>query len=394
MLKPLAEGIYWVGAVDWDLRRIHGYNTQRGSSYNSYLIIDEKIALIDTVKASFAPRLMERVSAFIDPAGIDYIISLHGGMDHSSGLPYIMEKAPNAKLITGTPEGIKILEAHLGPLAIMPVKTGDILSLGSRSLHFLQTPMLHWPDNTMAYLPEEGILFSGDAFGQHYAACARRDNEVPGDTLFYEALKYYGNILLPFGSQTKTVLDATGDLDIKTIAPAHGIIWRTSEGIKKIRAQYAKWAVQSTVNKAAVVYDTMWNSTKAMAEAITDGFCEAGIPVKLLSLGQNQVSDIIAELLEAKYIAIGSPTLNNNLLPSMAGFLSYLRGLGIKNRTGLAFGSYGWSGQGAGQIQDTLRELNWNLPYKPISQVYIPKAEELAQLKARIKNMVTEAGES
>lgn len=387
MPEPLGKGIYWVGAIDWDLRSFHGYITQKGSSYNAYLIVDEKIALIDAVKAEYAPKLMARVGQLIDPAKIDYVISLHVEMDHSGGLPYVLEQAPNAQLITSTPAGIKGLEAHFGPMEIQPVKTGDVLSLGSRSLHFLQTPMLHWPDNTVAFMPEEGILFSSDAFGQHYASTARYDDQVPQDTLFFEAAKYYANIVLPFGTQTQKALQALEGLEIKTIAPAHGIIWRTPEGIAKITEKYAQWARQDTQEKALVVYDTMWDSTSLMAHAIAEGFEEAGLSVNVMPLQINHISDIMAELLETKYIAIGSPTLNNNMLPTVAGFLSYMKGLGAKNRIGMAFGSYGWSGQSAPLIQEFLQGLNWELPLDPQRSIYIPNTEFLEELHQKAASL-------
>jgi flavorubredoxin len=382
----LAPGIYWVGVVDWDLRYFHGYVTQRGSSYNAYLIVDEKIALIDTVKAPFAESLLRKISQIIDPDKVDYLVSLHVEMDHAGSIPYMMQHLPHAKLVTSAPAGIKGLEAHFGPLKAQTVKSGDVLSLGQHSLHFLQTPMLHWPDNTAAFMPEEGILFSSDAFGQHYASTARFDDEVPEEKLFFEAAKYYANIVLPYGGQTAKALAAVGPLNPKILAPAHGIIWRSK--IPQIVAKYADWAVQKTTDKAVVVYDTMWNSTAKMAEAITEGFEAAGLPVQRMALQQNHISDIIVELLEAKYIAVGSSTLNNNMLPTVASFLTYMKGLAVKARTGIAFGSYGWSGQSADQIQAILQGLGWQLPLEPQKQVYVPSRSDLDALAASAKNLV------
>lgn len=388
MPDALAKGIYWVGAIDWDLRYFHGYVTQKGSSYNAYLIIDEKIAIIDTVKAPFVQKMMERVSQYVDPAKVDYVISLHVEMDHSGGLPYVLEQCPNAKLVTSAPGGIKGLEAHLGPLDAELVKTGDILDLGKRTLQFVQTPMLHWPDNTMAYMKEEELLFSSDGFGQHYSSTARYDDQVPHDMLMFEAAKYYANIILPFGMQTKKALETASQLTIKKIAPAHGILWRTEEGIAEIIGKYAQWAEQKAEEKAVVVYDTMWHSTEAMAYAIVDGLESKGVPVQLMAIQQNHMSDVMVALLEAKYICVGSPTINNTMLPTIAGFLNYMKGLGVKNRIGMAFGSYGWSGQSPGLIQDVLKSLNWELPYEPMRLNFIPQKAGLDELKALAAGLV------
>ncbi|MEG1500618.1 MAG: FprA family A-type flavoprotein [Clostridiales bacterium] len=387
-MKPLelAKGIYWIGAIDWDLRYFHGYITQRGSSYNAYLIVDDKIAIIDTVKAPFASQMMERITEIIDPEKIDYLISLHVEMDHSGSIPYILEKCPNAQLVTSAPAGLKGLIQHFGPLEAQTVKTGDTLSLGQRSLQFVQTPMLHWPDNTMAFMPEEHILFSSDAFGQHFSSTARFDDEVDYSNLFFEAGKYYANIVLPFGSQTLKALDVASGLDIRMIAPSHGLIWR--KNIPDIIQKYQQWAKQETKNQGVVIYDTMWESSKKMALAIMNGMVNAGIPAKMLNLQQNHISDIMIDLLEAKYIAIGSPTINNNMLPTAAGFLCYMKGLGVKNRIGIPFGSYGWSGQSIGQIADVMKELKWEIPLEPIRQVYIPQEENLQALTKQITEMV------
>jgi len=382
----LAKGIYWVGVVDWNLRSFHGYTTQKGSSYNAYLIVDEKIALIDTVKSTFAKILMENISAIVDPNKIDYLVSLHVEMDHSGSIPYVLQHCPNAKLVTSAPAGIKGLQAHFGELDAETVKTGDVLNLGGRSLQFLQTPMLHWPDNTLAYMPEEQILFSSDAFGQHYAASERFNDLVPTESLFHEAAKYYANIILPYGSQTLKALEAAAKLDIKILAPAHGLIWRTQ--LADIFAKYADWGAQRVVNKAVVIYDTMWHATEKMADAITSGFVENGIFVEQMNLQANHISDIIVALLEAKYIAIGSPTINSTMLPSVAGFLAYMKGLAPKNRIGIAFGSYGWGGQSVGQIAELMKTLDWQLPLDLIKVNYTLKSEDLDNIKEQIKSLL------
>lgn len=384
----LAKGVYWVGAIDWDLRYFHGYVTQRGSSYNSYLIVDEKVALIDTVKAPFVPELLSRIKEIIDLDKIDYLVSLHVENDHAGGIPAVLAACPNARLITSAPAGIKGLEAHFGPLEADLIKTGDILNLGAKSLHFVQTPMLHWPDNTMAFLPENGILFSSDAFGQHYASGIRFADEAPHEKLFHEAAKYYANIVMPYGAQTLKALDVAAKLAPKIIAPAHGLIWRDVEHIKQIAACYADWGAYKTKEKAVVVYDTMWGSTAQMATAITQAFIDNNIPVEKMALQQNHISDVVVEMLEAKYAAIGSPTLNNNILPTVAAFLSYIKGLTPQGRVGLAFGSYGWSGQSPAQIQKAMQEMGWQTPLAPFKLVYRPKTEDLSSLQEAVKKLI------
>jgi flavorubredoxin len=317
---------------------------------------------------------------------VDYLISLHVEMDHSGAVPFMLKAYPNAQLITSAPAGLAGLTAHFGELGAQTVKTGDVLSLGQRNLHFVQTPMLHWPDNMVAFMPEEGILFSSDAFGQHYASSARFDDEVPEHTLFYEAAKYFANIVLPFGAQTCKALATVGPLNPKILAPSHGLIWRSMP--EKIIAKYSDWGTQKLVDKAVVIYDTMWHSTEAMAQTITQAFIDSGLEVEQMNLQANHMSDVMAVLLEAKYIAIGSSTINNQMLPSVAGFLTYMKGLTPRNRVGLAFGSYGWSGQSVAQVGDVMSALGWEQPIEPQRTRYIPNADALQKLGRAVREMV------
>lgn len=372
----LKEGVYWVGAVDWSIRNFHGYTTNRGSTYNAYLIIDEKIALVDTVKAPFSQELLDRISEIVDPAKIDYIISNHVEMDHSGSLPAIVAAAPNAKVITSSPSGIKGLSAHYGTeFNYQAVKAGDVLNLGKRTLEFIPTPMVHWPDNMVTYCKEDKILFSNDAFGQHYASSRRFDDEVPIDEVNQEAAKYYANIVLPYGAQALKALDAVKGLEIDIIAPSHGIIWR--KYIKEITADYRSWGNSETNSSAVVVFDSMWHSTEMMAFAIYRAFERKGIPVKLLDLKAYHISDIMAMLLSSKYIVVGSPTINNSMMPTVAAFLTYMKGLAPKNRLGFAFGSYGWSGQSIGLVEDVLKDCGIELMMDKKRIPYIPTKEQL-----------------
>lgn len=379
-IKP---GIYYVGVVDWNLRNFHGYSIHKGTTYNAYLIVDEKIALIDTVKAPFAKELLERIEEIIDPARIDYLISNHVEMDHSGSIPAVMQAAANAVLVTSAPNGLKGLKAHYGDhYNYMEVKAGDTVSLGKRTLAFVGTPMLHWPDNMVTYCPEEKILFSNDAFGQHYTSSRHFDDEVNLSDVMQDAAGYYANILMPFGAQARKALAIVEGLDIGIIAPSHGIIWRSH--VKKILEAYHNYADGLTEDTALVIYDSMWHSTEAMAHSIAEGFDRRGTRVFLLDLKENDLSDIVTQVLTARYLVIGSPTLNNNLLPNVAALLSYLRGLQPKGKKGFAFGSYGWGGQSIGMVNQALEELDVEIILPPVKMNYIPSAEQLKDLENKV----------
>src|SRR3989339_1085281 len=288
-MKPvqLAESIYWVGGIDWNLRNFYGYLTQRGSTYNAYLIIDEKITLIDTVKSYLTGEMLERIRTIVDPAKIDYVICNHVEMDHSGALPEIMKIAKNATLFT-SPKGETGLREHFREnWNFKAMESGTILNLGKRNLHFLLTPMVHWPDNMVAYMPEEKILFSNDAFGQHLASSERFDDEYPLDISMLEARKYYANIVLPYSKQVQKILVSIQDFDIEIIANSHGIIWRSH--VKDILHGYQSWASNETRKKALLIYDTMWHSTEVMAQSIQDAFEDKGYTTSLISLQHNHI---------------------------------------------------------------------------------------------------------
>ncbi len=373
----ITENIYWVGGIDWDLRNFHGYLTQRGSTYNAYLIIDEKITLIDNVKYYLYDEMIERISSVIDPTKIDYIIQNHVEMDHSSSLPMLMKLIPNAKIYT-SPNGEKGLRMHYKEdWNFHSVQSGETLNLGIRNMQFVLTPMVHWPDNMVSWCEEEKILFSNDAFGQHIASSERFDDEFPVNITLEEARKYYANIVLPYGKQVQNVLKAASGLDIKTICPSHGLIWR--KFIPEIVNEYVKWSSNQAEERAVVIYDTMWKSTEKMAQAIREAFEQLEIPVHMCNLQYNHISDIMTELITAKYICVGSPTLNNNILPTVSAFLTYMKGLAPKDRYGLAFGSYGWGGQSIGIVDNILKECGFET-MDMIKAQYIPSSEQLNQI--------------
>ncbi|MCP4652699.1 MAG: FprA family A-type flavoprotein [Candidatus Omnitrophica bacterium] len=388
-MKPteIKKGIYWVGAIDAELRNFHGYLTQRGSTYNAYLIVDEKITLIDTVKRSCFDEMITRIKEIVDPAKIDYIVSNHVEMDHSGCLPKMCQLAPGAIVIT-SPNGEKGLRQHYNQnWNFKVVNSGDTVNIGQRNLSFVLTPMVHWPDSMVTYIPEEKLLLSNDAFGQHIASKERFDDQYDLEIIKSEAAKYYANIVLLFGAQVKKALDALSSLEIDIIAPSHGLIWR--KHINNIIGLYKKWSNNETEEKAVIIYDTMWHSTEKIANFIKNAFQSKSIDAKVFSLQSTHISDIMAHLLSAKYICVGSPTLNNGLLPTVAAFTTYMQGLTPKNRNALSFGSYGWGGQSIKQIDQILSNCGFKTA-EAIKIQYVPDENKLKEVcDDRIKNIIS-----
>jgi len=390
----LKEGIWWVGGLDWDLRNFHGYLTQRGSTYNAYLIIDEKITLIDNVKSYLFDEMIARISDVIDPSKIDILIQNHVEMDHSGGMPALMKLLPNATIYTNA-NCIKGLKAHYKQdWNFHEIKSGDSINIGSRDLSFLTTPMVHWPDNQFTYCPQEKILFSNDAFGQHIASSERLAKDFPFNIVMEEAKKYYANIVLPYSKQVQKVLEAAAPLQIKMIAPSHGLVW--TDQIPQILEAYKNWAFNvANPKQALVIYDTMWKSTQMMAYAIAAAFENLGIKAKMLNLQTNHISDIMTDVMDAHYICVGSPTLNSSILPTVAAFLYYLKGLSPKDRVGLAFGSYGWGGQSIPILHQLLgdpKECGFDM-LDPIKVQYVPDDATLQGITKELEIKIKEKTE-
>jgi flavorubredoxin len=381
----IRENIYWVGGIDWDLRNFHGYMTQRGSTYNAYLIIDEKITLIDTVKSYLYPEMIQRISSIIDPSRIDYVIANHVEMDHSGSMPELMSLIPNATVYTSA-AGEKGLRMHYKKDWNFKIVDGTSeISTGKNKLKFVMTPMVHWPDNMLTYLENEKILFSNDAFGQHISSSERFDDEYPLDTIKEESKKYYANIVLPYGIQVQKALEMAGALPIEIIAPSHGIIWRTN--IPEILKLYTAWSSNKTAKKAVIVYDSMWGSTKKMAYAISDAFEQKGIAFSMYDLKLTHISDIMTDIIEAEYICVGSPTLNNNILPTVSAFLTYMKGLAPKGRKAMAFGSFGWGGQSVGIVEEILASCKFEILKQQKIQ-YIPDENQLKTITEETASLI------
>lgn len=380
-MTAIAPGVFWVGAVDWNIRDFHGYATHRGTTYNAYLVVDEKIALIDTVEAPFKEEMLRRIAEVCDPARIDYAVSLHVEQDHSSGLPFIMERAPGAQVVTLERFGQRGLEAtyHAG-WRFLPVKEGSQLSLGKRHLTFIPTPMVHWPDNMMAYLVEDGVLFSSDCYGQHLATSCRTDDGADLDMVLREAEKYYANIFMPYATQAGRAVERTRALAPAVIAPSHGVVWRQHR--ERIVEAYGRWTQGHTLPRVLVIYDTMWGSTDMMAHAIGEGASGEGVEVQLHRLTVSDMSDIVAQVLEAAALCVGSPVLRGGVYPTVAAFLSCLRGLKPQGKVGVAFSSYGWSGVAAKAIQQELEAAGVEVLPSAVEVNFVPTPEALERCRA------------
>ncbi len=379
MFKPvqIADNVYWVGYRDWNIRNFHGYKTERGSSYNAYLIIDEKITLIDTVKAPYAGKLLENIAQIIDPAKIDYLISNHTEPDHSGSIPAVLAAAPNATLVA-VKKGLEGLEKYYGGgWRSIEVKTGDTLDIGRLKLEFIATPMIHWPDSMMTYVHGLELLFSMDAFGQHYATSELFDDEVSYCELMQEAKTYYANIIMHLGSLTKKAIPAVEALPISLVAPSHGVIWR--KHFAKIVAEYKKWVDCKPTAKIVIIYDSMWSSTETMAQAIGAAATRDGVCVKLLRIPDNELTNLITEVLDAAVVLVGTPTLNNGMMPTVSAFLTYMTGLKPTGKQFAAFGSHGWRGGGATSVDKVLRDAALDVVCEPLTCVFKPDGDTLAK---------------
>ncbi len=384
MATELKPGVYWVGVSDWELRHFHGHelSTHRGSTYNSYLIVDEKIALVDTVWTPFTKQLLENIRAIVDPAKIDYVIANHSETDHSGALIEVVRAAPNATLVVSK-RGEDSFEGHYHQgWKYKAVGTGETISLGENSLFFIEAPMLHWPDSMFTYLTGKNILMPNDAFGQHYATAFRFNDEVDQCELMEEALKYYANILTPYSAQVLKKLEEFSKLGVPVdiIAPSHGVIWRKDP--LQIVSKYAEWAKQIPEQRAVVLYDTMWNGTRRMAEAIGEGLAEAGVDHKIFHAVTADRNDTLKEVFKARTILVGSPALNNGILPTIWPLLQDIKGLKFKNKIGGAFGAYGWSGECVKIIEDHLRDSKIDLIGEGVRCKWNPDANGLEACRA------------
>ena len=383
MKFTITPGVHWVGKIDWELKRFHGeeYTTRRGSSYNSYLVCDEKTALIDTVWLPFAKEFVNNLEKEVDLAKIDYVIANHAEVDHSGALPELLRRIPEVPVYC-TANGVKSLKGHYHTdWNFRVVKTGDRLSLGRRELVFIEAPMLHWPDSMMAYLTGDALLFSNDAFGQHYASEHMYNDLGDRAELFEEAIKYYANILAPFSPLvTRKIDEVLGlGLPVKAICPSHGVIWR-DDPLQIVR-KYQEWAADYREDQITILYDTMWNGTRRLAETIAKGIVESdpNVRVKLFNVARSDKNDVITEVFRSKAVLLGSPTINRGMLSSMALILDMLTGLKLKNKKAAAFGCYGWSGESVKELGERLAKAGFEVVNDGLKTLWEPADAEREQ---------------
>jgi flavorubredoxin len=384
MKFKIAPNVHWVGKIDWELRKFHGeeYSTHRGSSYNSYLVKDEKIALIDTVWMPFAKEFVDNLAKEIDLNTIDFVIANHAEMDHSGSLQELMRHIPN-KPVYCTANGLKSLKGHYHQdWNFQVVKTGDKLILGKKELVFIEAPMLHWPDTMMEYLTGDAILFSNDAFGQHIASEHLFNDLVVQSELFEEAIKYYANILTPFSPMvTKKINEVVAlNLPVNAICPSHGVIWRDNP--LQIAQKYLQWAADYQENQITIIYDTMWNGTRKLAESIAKGMKDKDdtVTVKLYNIARSDINDVVTEVFKSKAILLGSPTINKGILCAMASLMDMVTGLKFKNKKAAAFGCYGWSGESVKILSEQLTKAGFELVNRDgLKAMWQPGDDELKQ---------------
>lgn len=376
----VTDKIYWVGAIDWNVRDFHGYSTNKGTTYNAFLILDKKTVLIDTVKKEFYQEMLSRIKSIIDPSKIDIIVSNHAELDHSGSLKMAIADMKPEHVYAST-LGAANLKAHLGEdLPVEIIANGGSLDIGDDSLTFIESRMLHWPDSMICLLKKDNILFCNDIFGMHYASDKRFNDEVDEKDWIYEAKKYYANIILPYSKIVTAFLGQVTKLGIKPgiICPDHGPIWRKDP--EKIVNLYAEFAAQKNRNKVVVIYDTMWGSTEKMASAVTDGLISVGVEVKQMSLHSTHRSDAATELLDAGGLILGSPVLNQEIYPSLGDLITYFKGLKKQNLVGAVFGSYGWSDGAINGLEKIMAEqLNIEIAAPSVKSRFVPTEEKLKE---------------
>ncbi len=379
----IKNNVSWVGKIDWELRKFHGneYSTHRGSTYNSYLVEEEKIALIDTVWAPFSEEFVEKLSSDIDLKKIDYVIANHAEVDHSGSLPELMRHIPDTPIYC-TSNGVKSLKGHFHQdWNFNIVKTGDHLSLGQKDLIFVEAPMLHWPDSMFCYLTGDNILFSNDAFGQHYASEYMFNDLVDQSELKEECIKYYANILTPFSKlvdkKIKEVLSL--NLPVDLICTSHGVIWRDNPA--QIIEKYLEWANDYKENQITILYDTMWNGTRIMAENVASGIktSDDKVNIKLYNISKSDKNDILTEIFKSKAIVVGSPTINRGILTSVAAIMEEIRGLSFRGKKAAAFGCYGWSGESVKIIARGLEAAEFEIVDEGLKVLWNPDDDSIEQ---------------
>ena len=394
----ITDDLWWVGAIDWAIRDFHGYDTPRGSTYNAYLVRGgDKTVLLDTVRAPFRGEMMARIASVMNPGDIDIIVSNHSEPDHSGSLAETAREI-SPEEVFASKMGKKALSQYWG-MDVTALDNGGEMDIGGITLKFMETRMIHWPDSMVTYIPERKCLISQDAFGMHLASGERFADELPEDILRRESDTYFANIVLPYAKVVQRVLDKIEEagLDIEIICPDHGPVWR-GDDVGKFLSWYREYTAQTPTMKAVIVYDTMWHSTEMMARSLADGLIAGGAAVKILKLGETGRARVITEIMKSGALVVGSPTLNNGIFPTLADALTYAKGLKPQNLIGAAFGSFGWSGEAVGILEDYLEEMDVEIVHEGMKVQYRPAEEDLAACRemglslAKSLKEFTEAG--
>jgi len=393
-MQPLEikKDIYWIGAIDWNLRDFHGYSTEKGSTYNAYLVMGEKTVLFDTVKVEFTDEFIDNLRALLGDKKLDYIVSNHAEMDHSGALSKVMETFQPEKLVcTKACRDALNKHYHNNDWSFELIKEGDELDLGNRTVQFFGSAMIHWPESMVSYIKEDRLLISNDIFGQHWATTERFDDEVDQGELGRQSAKYFANIFFPTSPAMKKFLEKLEAKNLKfdMIAPDHGLIWR--KDLAGILQKYKSWSGWGSKKKAVVVYDTMWGSTSKMAQAIVNGLAGDGVVVKLFDLRTCHRSDIMTDMLDARAVVLGSSILNSGILPKMADMVTYMKGLRPMNKIGASFGSYGWKNVITKLLNEQMEEMKIELVDEGISVQYVPSDDDLkrcTELGEKIKQAI------
>ncbi len=381
MKKHVKNNVYWVGKVDWELRKFHGeeLSTHKGSTYNSYLIQEEKTVLVDTVWTPFAEEFVDNLANEVGLDSIDFIIANHGEVDHSGALPALMKHIPDVPIYCSANAAKSLKGQYHEDWNFQVVKTGDKIDIGNgKELIFVEMRMLHWPDSMATYMTKDNILFSNDAFGQHFATEQLFNDLVDQCDLFNESIKYYANILNPFNPILRRKLDEIISLNfpIDMIATSHGVIWRDNP--VQIIEKYAQWANDYQENQITIVYDTMWNGTKNLAERIAEGIAiaDSDVTVKLFNIAKSDDNDVITEIFKSKTVVVGSPTVSNSILHSVAGLIHLIKGLKFKNKKAAAFGCYGWSGEAVKVINELMSDAGLEVTTEGYRNLWNPDVDE------------------
>jgi flavorubredoxin len=378
----LRDEIWWTGAIDWNSRDFHGYETVRGTTYNSYLILDEKVALVDGCRKGFGSEMLARVRGCCGLRPVDYFVINHVEPDHSGAVPWLLKELEPSRVFCSkrAKDALALLygEEEAGGWDLQVVGTGDELALGRNTLQFIEAPMLHWPDSMFTYVKGSKTLLPNDAFGQHLASSKRFADEIDMAIVMEGASKYYANILMPFGTQTQRMLAKLAEmgLEIEAIGPSHGVAWRRPDDVKRILDAYGRWSTFQAPERVALIYDTMWHSTEKMTMAIADGVAQENVECTVLRLSTSPRSEAAHQVLESRAFLVGTPTLNNQMFPTVGAFLTYIKGLRPKNRVAGAYGSCGWAGGAAKQVDAELRELGLDM-MDPMEIKYAPTESQL-----------------